>query len=98
MKKLAAVSLMVTMLAVALLLNARPLVADIQPRQSSGSTLRISRSWTPAALPYACFASRQERHGADLHRHPVPGFKRLQRANGKAGPGFQSPRYQCGRH
>jgi peroxiredoxin len=39
MKKLAAVSLMVTMFAVALLLNARPLVADIPAPPIIGSTI-----------------------------------------------------------
>ena len=39
MKKLAAVSLMITMLAVALLVNARPLVADIPTPPIIGSTI-----------------------------------------------------------
>jgi len=39
MKKLAAVSLMITMLAVALLVNARPLVADIPAPPIIGSTI-----------------------------------------------------------
>ena len=39
MKKLAAVSLMVTMLAVAVLVNARPLVADIPAPPIIGSTI-----------------------------------------------------------